>query len=108
MWYLALLIGLVFGLWHGQLSFNETLKSSQYYIYIAMCTSTVWGLLWALIAKSSTVAENVYKYGSAHDGAIVLAWYIGSIFIYKMNFSITEYIAIGFIVIGTLLLKVAG
>ncbi len=105
MWYLAILLGGIYGLYHSYASFYTPFKESKYYLAIVPVIAGCSGFLWALIVKYSNSSEDVYRAGSAHDGAIVLMWYIGSLFLFNLKMTTTEYIGIGFILIGVMLLK---
>lgn len=105
MWYIALILGSFYGLYHSFASFYEPLKNSKYYLLIISLVAALAGLSWGLIAKYSSSATNVYKAGSAHDGALLLVWYVGSLFVFNIKLGKIEYFGLFLILIGTLLLK---
>ena len=108
MWWVALFVGLLYGIYHIFMSFHQPLKEWQYYYYLAGAASLCIGLTWGYIARSTTSPETVYKYGAAFDGAIVLSYYLLSIWLFNMKFSIVEYVGVGLVAAGMVVLKLGG
>jgi multidrug transporter EmrE-like cation transporter len=108
MWGLIALIGgMLNGVSHSVLSFYQPIKSSNWYYFISVPLLIGFTFGWLFIAKNIPMKEEVYRLGAIWDSAIVLTWYLGSIWLFGLKFTPLTWIGIGVMVLGVVIIKVA-
>jgi multidrug transporter EmrE-like cation transporter len=86
-------------------SYDETIKASNYYYLLGLAVAIVANFSWLTVAKYTTENDKIMILGSIWDSIILFTFLAIPYFYFNVRLATKDYIGVGLIVIGILVVK---